>query len=152
MYTESKIRDTFEAFARQLSSLSLIEECRRYRQSAEDKITKLERVFNYLMVSDVSRKCEAASVLIADIQCMIDKASSALLRDILTIGCLQQLNAYKTANYRSACIFAAELELDPVAELLEHIMKWEIKSGSMLTSIVADEFNRIQQAPNKYQL
>jgi ferritin-like metal-binding protein YciE len=149
MNTEVRIRETFGDFNCHDLSMTLQEELNRYGQSAEDKITKLERIFNYLMVHEVSRRDDAANALLAEMKCTVEEPSNVPLRDILIIGCMQKITAYKTAAYQSASLLAAELELDTVAELLEQILKWEMKSSRTLSAIAIEAFNKVQQSSTK---
>jgi ferritin-like metal-binding protein YciE len=149
MYTELRIKETFGAFTCHDLSMPLMEELNHYEQRTEDKISKLERIFNYLMLLDVSRKDDAANALLAEMKCTVEENPNVLLRDILIIGCMQKITAYKTAAYQSASMLAAELELDTVAELLEQILKWEMKSSRILSAIAIEAFNKVQQSSTK---
>jgi ferritin-like metal-binding protein YciE len=76
---------------------------------------------------------------------MLSATTSPHLRDILAIGCLQNINAYKIAGYRSAYMFAVEMELDTPTDLLQQILEWEIDSSKTLSALAIEEFNNAQQ-------
>lgn len=75
---------------------------------------------------------------------MLASTSSTHLRDILTIGCVQNINAYKIATYRSAYMFAVKMELDTATDMLQQILEWEIATHKALSALAIEEFNNTQ--------
>jgi len=149
MYAETRIKAEFSSYGHRVNSQALAEEIRHYAESAENKATKLERIFNYLLVETLSRKHETIDQLLKEVHCVLTETASARLKDILMINCMQTINAYKTAAYRNACMLANELELDIAIDLLEQILHWELKSGQALSALAIQEFNKVQQSLKK---
>ena len=141
-YTEGKVRDEFKACSSQISSDAVKGEIQRYVDRAGDTLQKLDRVFNYLMEEPGSHKNEVILKMIDETHHLLDYTTPAHLRDILMVGCIQNINAYKTAAYRSAYLFAVELEIDTAADLIQQILEWEVTTGRALASLSVHEFNR----------
>lgn len=143
-FTETKIKEEFPSCCSGIASATIRKEIENYTGSADDKILKLERVFNYLMKEPLTRQNAAINDLVDETHQMLASTSSTHLKDILTIGCVQNINAYKIANYRSAYMFAVEMELDTVTDLLQQILEWEIDTYKALSALSIEEFNKTQ--------
>ncbi len=150
-YTETKVTEEFNSCSHHLTSSKLKAEIGKYMESSKDKILKLERIFNYLMQEAVSRKNPAINELLRETEQMLSIANSPHLKDILMISCIQNICAYKVSSYKTAYLFSVELELDIVADLLQHILEWEIETGKVLGVLAIEEFNKIQES-DKVQL
>lgn len=146
VYAETKVRDEFETCKTQITSAEVKSEIQKYINSADNKLLKLERMFNYLMQEYSSRKNVVVIKLIEEAQYMLGNTPPAHLKDILMVGCIQNISAYKIASYRSAYLFAVELELDPVADLIQQILDWEVETGKALASLSIHEFNKTGNA------
>lgn len=144
-FTETTLKETFPSCCSQVSSKRIKAEINEYTGSAENKLLKLERVFNYLMTEPMTRKNDTIRDLVAETREMLAATTSEHLKDVLTIGCVQNINAYKIANYRSAYLFAVELELDTATDQLQQILEWELATSKTLSQLAIEEFNRIQQ-------
>jgi len=142
-FIEARLMEELGSCTGQITSTALKDEVKRYRESAHYKQLKLERIFSYLMNDTNARKIEVIDKLMEETHKMLDSVHSGHLRDILMIGCIQNVNAYKTASYRTAYLLAVELELDTVADLLQQILEWEVETGRTLASIASHEFCRL---------
>src|SRR5690349_20306330 len=92
-FTETKLKDEFPSCCAKITSPRIKAETSDYTASADNKMLKLERVFNYLMKDPLPRKNHAINDLIAETHEMLASISSTHLKDILTIGCIQNINA-----------------------------------------------------------
>jgi ferritin-like metal-binding protein YciE len=142
-YTEKKVREEFESCSKQITSVEVKDEITRYISNAENKLQKLERVFSYLMQEPGSKKNDVIVKMIDETHHLLSMTSTAHLKDVLMIGCIQNINAYKTAAYKTAYLFAVELELDTASDLLQQILEWEITTGKKLASLSVHEFNKL---------
>lgn len=142
-YTEKKVREEFESCSKQITSVEVKDEITRYISNAENKLQKLERVFSYLMQEPGSKKNDVIVKMINETHHLLSMTSTAHLKDVLMIGCIQNINAYKTAAYKTAYLFAVELELDTASDLLQQILEWEITTGKKLASLSLHEFNKL---------
>jgi ferritin-like metal-binding protein YciE len=143
-FTETKLKEEFPLCCRKVTSMKIRSEIEHYTGSADDKMLKLERVFNYLMKEPLTRKNAAVNDLMEETHQMLASTTSSHLRDILTIGCVQNINAYKIATYRSAYMFAVEMELDTATDMLQQILEWEIDTQKALSALAIQEFNQPQ--------
>ena len=145
-YAETKVGQEFQSCSHHLTSSRLKTEIGRYMDSSKDKILKLERIFNYLMQESVSRKNAVVNEMLHETEQMLSIADSSHLKDILMISCIQNICAYKVSSYKTAYLFSVELELDIVADLLQHILEWEIETANVLGILAVEEFNIIQES------
>jgi ferritin-like metal-binding protein YciE len=144
-YTETKLKDTLPGCFAAISSTDISNEFSNYADSSTNKLLKLERAFNYLMTDQVTRRNEAIHQLMLEMHHILAATASPHLRNILSIGYLQNINTYKISCYRSAYLFAVELELDTVTDLLQQILEWEVESSKVLSQLAMEEF--IKQEP-----
>jgi ferritin-like metal-binding protein YciE len=142
-YAETKVRDEFERCSSRIASADVKREIKKYIGHADNKVLKLERIFNYLMQECEPRKNEVINTLIQETHAMMDAVSASHLKDVVVVACLQNINAYKIANYKTAYLFAVELELDTAADLLQQIMEWELETAKSLNSLSIHEFNKM---------
>jgi ferritin-like metal-binding protein YciE len=143
-FTESKLKDEFTLCCNQITSPKINEVITAYAESSENKQLKIERIFNYLLKEPLSRTNEVINELMKETHQMLNATNSSHLKDILSVGCIQNINAYKIAGYRSAYMFAAELELDTVTDLIQQILEWELGTRRLLSELSIEEFNNTQ--------
>lgn len=144
-FTETKLKESFPWCCSEVSSINIRTEINIYANNADDKLLKLERIFNYLMKEPLTRDNNVMNELMNETHKMIAATTSSYLKDIVSIGCIQNINAYKISNYRSAYMIAVELELDTVTDLLQQILEWEIETGKVLARLSIEEFNKAQR-------
>jgi ferritin-like metal-binding protein YciE len=145
-YTESKLKETLPGCFAAISSAQICDEFNSYVDGSANKLLKLERAFNYLMTDQMTRKNEAIHQLMLEMHNILEATTSPHLRNILSIGYLQNINTYKISCYRSAYLFAVELELDTVTDLLQQILEWEVDSSKVLSQLAMEEFTKQQPA------
>ena len=143
-YTETTLQQTLPTCFTAISSDPIRTAFNSYSGSASNKLLKLERAFNYLMTEPLTRKNEAIHQLVGEMDQILSATDSPHLRDMLSIGYMQNINTYKISCYRSAYLFAVELELDVVADLVEQILGWELETSHVLSQLAIQEFTRQQ--------
>lgn len=147
-YTEVKLKDEFRGCCKKISSPHLIIEIDQYASNCENNILKLERIFNYLMQEPVLIKNGVVDQLMDNTHQVLSSVKNPYLRDILTIGCIQNVNAFKIASYRSAYMLAVELELDTVADLIQQMLEREAAETSAISDLFIKEFNNYRKMTN----
>lgn len=145
-YTETKVKDEFQICKQQITSPELKAEIQLYVDDADNKLKKLDRIFNYLMQEPAPRRNEVIVKMIEETHRLLNYTSSAHLRDILMVGCIQNVNAYKIASYKTAYLFALELELDTAADLVQQILEWELATSKTLATLSIHEFNKVNSS------
>jgi ferritin-like metal-binding protein YciE len=139
-YTETTLQDTFSTCQHRISSAALKGEIERYLNASKDQSLKIERIFNYLFNESSVRTNQVVDKLVAETLLMLDSTASTHLKDVMVIGCIQNINAYKLASYRTAYKLAVELELDTATDLLQQILEWETETGKALAALSIKEF------------
>jgi ferritin-like metal-binding protein YciE len=140
-YAEKAIREEFETCSSEITSEEVKTAIRKYIESADDKMLKMKRIFNYLL-KPLERKNEVINKLLDETHQLLSYATSPNLKDILMVSCIQKINAYKLAGYRTAYLFAVELEMDTAADLLQEVVSCEQQSAKELSELSLEEFNR----------
>jgi ferritin-like metal-binding protein YciE len=140
-YAETKLIHDFAPCCNSLTAPSLKKEIEKYTSSSNNKLLKLERMFNYLMTEPAGGKSEVIDKLLEETKRMLTGCDVPHLRDQLAIGCIQSINAYKVTNYRAAYMFAIELELDAVADLVQEILEWETINKKIISKVAIEIFN-----------
>ncbi|HEU5292158.1 MAG TPA: DUF892 family protein [Cyclobacteriaceae bacterium] len=143
LYAERKIREEFNRCSTHLHSDEVKTALQKYIDNADNVQLKLERVFSYLMLEPVARKNEVINKMIEETQHQLTYASSVNLKDVMMIGCIKNINAYKTASFQTCYLMAAELELETAADLMQEILEWELATGKQLSELFIHEFNRL---------
>jgi ferritin-like metal-binding protein YciE len=137
---EQKIQQTVSDCSMHISSPALKREIEKYGESSQDKITKLERCFNYLMEEPRPHDNEAMNIMLENVFQTITHTSESL-RDAMIIHCFQQVCHLQIAGYGTARAMALEMELEVVGDLLTEILVWEKETDRTLTRIALSETN-----------
>ena len=145
-YAETQVRSEFSDCSRDITSGPVKSELERYIESTENKLLKLERIFNYLMRERLIRKNAVIDRLLEETRHMLTYAAPGHLKDILMISCIQNINAYKISSYKTAYLFSVELELDTASDLLQQVIEWELQTSKDLNALSIQEFNKLDTA------
>lgn len=145
-YSEVKLKDEFRGCCAKLSSPHLILEINHYTSTCETNLLKLERIFNYLMQEPVLRKNGVVDQLMEATHQTLLSVKNIHLRDILTLACIQNINAFKISSYRSAYMLAVELEVDTVTDLIQQMLEYEVAQQTIIAQLYIKEFNTYQKA------
>lgn len=138
---EIQLKDAIPHCIAKVSSDSLKLELKAYAESCSDKKQKLDQVYNHLMTEPKESKSKVIDRLIKNTQDMLKSSLTDEMRDVLLISCLQTINHYKIAGYKTALTFACELELETAADLLEQALHLEQGTEHRLSSIAINEVN-----------
>jgi len=145
LYAENKVGEEFNICNHHITSPEVRTVIKNYIGNAENVTLKLNRIFSYLMLEPVARKNAVINKLIEETQYLLTYTTSPHLKDILMIGCMKNINAYKIACYQTCYLMAVELELDTAGDLLQQILEWEIATEKSLRSIAIVEFNKANE-------
>jgi ferritin-like metal-binding protein YciE len=143
-HTESKVRGELKHCLDHITSNKIKEAIKKYVNEGESKLLKLERIFDYLMYEPVTRKNEVVTRMLSETYQMLTYKSSPHLKDMLVVSCIQNINYYKISAYRTAYLFAVEIEIDSVIDLLQQILESELKTETELSTLAIEEFNEMQ--------
>lgn len=143
-YIESKVTGELKHCIAHITSEKIRNEINNYINEGESKLQKLERIFDYLMYEPSSRRNEVVAKMLTETYQMLTYKSSPHLKDMLVVSCVQNINAYKISGYRTAYLFAVEIELDSVIDLLQQILELELETETILATLAIEEFNEVQ--------
>lgn len=144
---EKALVEEFASCCSQVSSPKIKREIQVYTSSCSGKMLKIERIFNYLLKDTLSRQNDVITAMMNETHSMLNATSNSHLRDVMSVACVQNINAYKISSYRSAYLIAVELELDTVTDLIQQILEWELETRKSLSALSIEEFNKSQTAP-----
>jgi ferritin-like metal-binding protein YciE len=146
LYAERKIREEFKPYSHHISSDNVKGVTQGYINNANNVELKLDRVFNYLMLEPIAVKNEIIDKMVEETQHLLTYTSTSYLKDILMIGCIKNINAYKTASFQTAYLMALEMELGTPADLIHQILEWELAMGKQLYVCSIHEFNTLNDS------
>lgn len=135
---EGMLKDSIQKCSKNVKSEMLKAELLDYAETTRNKIIKLERAFNYLMKEPAGEKNVILRKMISDTHDMLKIVTSDETRDVMLLSCIQSINQYKMAGYRTALAFSIELQLDTVADFLHEIVEWERKSERVFSKIILE--------------
>lgn len=141
-FAELRIKSEFDSNEYHIASPRLRKAMDDYVQDADEKLLKLDRLFNYLMQEPEFRKNKVIVKLLDDTREMLSYTDSPHLRNILVVSCLQNINAYNISCLKIAYMFTVELEMDSASDLLQQILETELETGKTLSSLAIEEFNK----------
>lgn len=141
-YTETTFIQEFKEYSSHLSSQEVKSAVLQYIDDADTNLQRLERVFNHLTTEPVPRKNEVIISMMQETRDLLNTTTNEHLKDILTIGCVQYINAYKKASYKAAILFMVEMELDGAADILHHSWQSEHQTCQAFASLSIHEFNK----------
>ena len=140
---EKSFKMDYHDSLKELSSVEIKNEMKKYIVSCDENALRIERMHNYLMVEPVTGNSEVYKKLILETNEIIHATKEPHLISILFIGCLEAIIGYKISCYRTAYMIAVELELDTVTDLLEACLEKEVSARKAFSLLVISEFNGI---------
>lgn len=135
---EGMLKDAIQKCSKHVKSEMLKAELMDYADSSRNKIIKLERAFNYLMKEPAGEKNVILRKMISDTQDMLKIVTTDETRDVMLLSCIQSINQYKMAGYRTALAFSIELQLDSVVDFLHEMVEWERKAERVFSKIILE--------------
>lgn len=145
-YTESRLIQDIDSCCPNIKIQAVKREIEKYKMSSHNKLLKLERVFNYLMKEPITRKNEVTIKLLEETRNMLASSAGSNLRDQMAIACIQNINAYKVTTYRTVYMYAIELELETVADIIQQVLEWETAESKVLNNLAIECFNNSQRS------
>lgn len=117
-----------------VSSHDLKKEMEKYAERACEKRLKLKRIFSYLLSGPFNRKNKVIDVMLDECRATLSASSDFETNTALAYHFFKLMIDYKTSTYNLVKLQAIELELEPVADLLNEICEWEKESQRSLTN------------------
>lgn len=104
-------------------------------EETKNQVKRIDNIFNMLDEEHRDESCEAMEGLIEEVVETIDRYPASPLRDAALIAAAQRIEHYEIAVYGTLKIFAKELDLCEVADILCKSLEEEGKADKTLTSI-----------------
>lgn len=143
-YAEQKLGPEIALCCRFTDFIHLQSEMDKYIEQSSYKMSKLERIFNYLMEEPGGQPNPIIDKMLEDTHAVLRMAGSARLRDVMLTSSLLAINHYKTGVYSCAQLIALELEIETVSDLLAEIVHWEKDTHKSLSRIALEKTIYIQ--------
>jgi len=144
LYTaEVGLKEKAEAFIRDTDCAQLLEILKKYTESSDHKRLKLERMFSYLMVEPEVENVSIFGKLLDESIRRSRHVLAGKIKTLVLISDFQQLNHFKMTAYKTALMYALEIELETVADLLHQIIEWERKTEKALAELCLKEFSKV---------
>ena len=143
LYCETQISNGYKSSRNHITSLDVRAVLEAYMENTENARLMLDQVFDHLLVEPVARKNNVVNKLVEETQELLTCTFTPNLRNILMIGCLKNISAYKIANYQTAYFLSAELELEAATDLLYQLLDAEQEATKGLDELSIKEFNKI---------
>lgn len=113
----------------------LTETFQQLLKESRNQIARLEQIFEQLNVKFNGVTCEAMQGLINEIEGVLNKYDSSLVRDAALITFAQRIEHYEMAVFGTLRTFARHLDYDDIAKLLQESLNEVGKGNKTLTSI-----------------
>jgi ferritin-like metal-binding protein YciE len=123
------------------TSTSLKNELKKYSDSTEIKIEKIEDMFDELDLKPSKRDNVIMDKILEDLEHMLKFTSIGQLRDALIISCIQNINHLKISGFGTSHAIADELDRHAISTLLQEILAMEKLTDKALTKIAIEEVN-----------
>jgi ferritin-like metal-binding protein YciE len=123
------------------TSNSLKNELKKYSDSTEIKIEKIETMFDELDLKAAKRDNVIMDKMLEDLDHMLQFTSIGQVRDALIISCIQSINHFKISGFGTGHAIAVELDKYTIATLLQEILTMEKLADKALTKIAINEVN-----------
>lgn len=136
---ERKLAHEIGLCCRFTNFIHLQNEIDKYIEQSSNKMTKLERIFNYLMEEPGGQSNLIMDRMLEDTHAVLRMAGSSRLRDVMLTSSLLAINHYKMGVYSCARVIALELEIETVSDLLSEIVRWEKEMQKSLSKIALEE-------------
>lgn len=135
-YAEKKLASSLVAINEYVSSQEIKREIQKYAERASEKRLKLKRIFSYLLSGPYNRRNKVIESMMEECQATLSASSDFETNTTLIYHFLKLIMEYKTCSYGIAKTQALELELDPVADLLNEICEWEKEASRSLMEAI----------------
>lgn len=105
-------------------------------EETKGQVERLKEIFSILNTTARGKTCAAMQGLVEECQELIGDYDRSYVRDAGLIGKCQRIEHYEIATYSSLLLFAQEMELDRVADLLQATLTEEQQANKKLTKLL----------------
>jgi len=149
--TEKQIVEALPTMIKAADSAKLKEAFTSHWKESKGHVSRLEKIFKLLKLTDKEQLCRATKGLIQESADIIKEFEKSALRDAALISKAQRIEHFEIAAYGTLRAFAKELGEDEAANLLQETLDEEAHADKKLTKIAEGGFLSvgINQRANK---
>lgn len=138
---EHRILDALTAMADMATIESLKQALTEHRSETEEHITRLERIFELLELQPERKNCKGIMGILEEGRDSVEQAENDNMRNAAIVSSGIRVEHYEIAGYGTAATFAAMMEHQEIAELLEETFDDEEEAEQQLLEIVETEID-----------
>ena len=145
-YAERKILKTLPKMKRAAQSEDLKAAFEKHREQTEGQIERLQRVFEIIDKAARGKTCDAIEGIISEGEEIMEEFKDTPALDAGLISAAQAVEHYEIARYGTLKRWAAELDLNEAAKLLEETLQEESETDTDLSELAENSVNKHAQA------
>lgn len=138
---EHRILDTLTALIDIAAGDALRQSLEEHKAQTEEHIARLERVFELLEMEPAREDCKGITGILEEGRKALDKAQNDNARDAAIVTGCMRVEHYEIAGYGTAATFAAMMQHEEIAELLEETFDEEEETEQRLLEIAETELD-----------
>lgn len=140
-HAEARLKEGLSKMTGIIRSAKLQDILRRYLESCDHKMTKVDRVFSYLHREPQAFHSHVVDELINELYDRLKFAQEPAVQNHVLASELLRINKYKACAYEASLHYAEALGLDTAADLLQTIIHWEENNERELRKLVFQAWN-----------
>ncbi len=141
-WAEKHLTKALPRLAKAATSEELKQALQDHLTVTEERVARLEQVFELMGKKPQAKKCEAMEGLSKEAETVIeDTEAGTSTRDVAIIIACQKVEHYEIASYGGLTQLANTMGLTEVAELLGQTLQEEKETDELLTSIAENDIN-----------
>lgn len=105
-------------------------------EETEEQVERLKEIFSILDTAGRGKICAAMEGLVTECQELIGDYDRSYVRDAGLISKCQRIEHYEIATYSTLILFAQELDLQSVVDLLQATLTEEVNANKKLTKLL----------------
>jgi ferritin-like metal-binding protein YciE len=135
---EKQLVDALPDMAKAAENEELQEAFTEHLEQTKKHVSRLEKIFERLRISQEDKTCEAMQSMIQEGKKIISEFTESPVRDAALIICAQKIEHHEIAAYGSLCELAEVLGYYKVADLLDKTLEEEEQTDRHLSDMAKD--------------
>jgi len=140
-HAEARLKEGLSKMTMIVQSAKLQDILKRYLESCDYKMTKVDRVFSYLNREPQACHSNVVDELINELYDRLKFAQEPVVQNHVLASELLRINKYKACAYEASLRYAEVLGLDTAADLLQTIIHWEENNERELRALFFHEWS-----------
>jgi ferritin-like metal-binding protein YciE len=140
-WAEKALTKAIPKMSKKATSQELIDALTSHHGETENKVTRVEQVFDSIGKKATAKKCEAMEGLIDEAGDIMESCEAGAMRDAGIISAAQKVEHYEIASYGTLRQFAETLGLTEAVSLLEATLNEEKAADEKLSIVAVSAIN-----------